>query len=244
VSRHVIAWNDQDRTPLPSSRHHQSCDDCLEDKGENYQHRRQSVYNIQVKSDLFQPCGQKIKQQIIQKMNTTTRREKRNYSKPTIPHNKIAVIVITTLQYSSIVGVNGNGDARSLKPKGPKSEARKAERGWVLGSGCSPPHQLRDLESAVSSPVGVRSKSSLTWQFRTFHMLTKPLLHGVNFAHIKFISVKFSWGPSHRRQHNQIFVGSGPRTPSDRRLWLPELFCAVLYTTVVHNDVHAHMSSS
>jgi len=45
-------------------------------------------------------------------MNTTTRREKRNYSKPTIPHNKIAVIVITKLQYSSIVGVNGNGDAR------------------------------------------------------------------------------------------------------------------------------------
>jgi len=33
---------------------------------------------------------------------------------------------------------------------------------------------------------------------------------GVNFADVKFISVKFMWGLSHRRSHNQIFVESRP----------------------------------
>ena len=34
------------------------------------------------------------------------------------------------------------------------------------------------------------------------------------FGHVKFISVNFSWGLSHVRPHNQIFVGS---RPPDRR---------------------------
>jgi len=34
---------------------------------------------------------------------------------------------------------------RSLRPEGPKSEARMAEMGGFLSTGCSPPHQLRGL---------------------------------------------------------------------------------------------------
>ena len=36
-----------------------------------------------------------------------------------------------------------------------------------------------------------------------------PLAPGDDFADIKVISVKFSEGGSHRRPHNQIFVGYG-----------------------------------
>jgi len=47
--------------------------------------------------------------------------------------------------------------------------------------GCSPPHQIRGLGSAVSSHNGVRGKALATLQFKTFYRLTQPLLlsHGI-----------------------------------------------------------------
>jgi len=62
------------------------------------------------------------------------------------------------------------------KCQSPKSEARRAERGGVLGRGCSPPQQLGGLRSAVSSRSRVQGKTPATWRFRTFCRLAKPHL--------------------------------------------------------------------
>jgi len=50
---------------------------------------------------------------------------------------------------ANLVGVHGNGHAQRAEERG-----LKGRKGWFLGRRCSPVHQLVDLGSAVSSPVG------------------------------------------------------------------------------------------
>jgi len=54
--------------------------------------------------------------------------------------------------------------------------------GWGLGS------------VAGSSHGGIHSEGPVTWRFRTFYRLTVKATAGVDFADVKFLSVKFSLG--------------------------------------------------
>jgi len=64
------------------------------------------------------------------------------------------------------------GSTETARPKGPKSEAQRAEAGEVigegmfpsLGRGCSPPSQVENLEErCVSFLGGVRGEALATW---------------------------------------------------------------------------------
>jgi len=57
-----------------------------------------------------------------------------------------------------------NLDMKTLcvTPKGPKSEAQRPRGVRFFGRGCSPPHQLKGLGSAATSPCGVESKPPVT----------------------------------------------------------------------------------
>jgi len=71
----------------------------------------------------------------------------------------------------------------------------RSSKGGVLVDGTFPLHHLGGLGSvAVSSPGGVRKEGSVIWRFRTFYRLTVKAAAGVDFADVKFLSVKFSLG--------------------------------------------------
>jgi len=136
------------------------------------------------------------------------------------------------------VGVHGNSEARSAK-----SEARKAESGRVLADGLFPSPSAKEWGSAVSSPSGVCGEAPATWRFKTFYRLIKAA-PGVGFADIKFISMKFSWGPSHRRHSQSNFVRV--RTPGSHGMGAYEIkqtshwfssACQQLMTCSSQNDV-------
>jgi len=74
-------------------------------------------------------------------------------------------------------------------------EARRAERDGVLGG---------DVLGSDAS-----SFSAVTWR------LAYKAAPGPAFVDIKYIGVKFSWGPAHRRPHKQTCGGVWTR---DRRL--------------------------
>ena len=88
---------------------------------------------------------------------------------------------------TAIVGANPSttlwGSKEMARPKGEKSEARRAERGGVLVEGMFPSPSDMGLGSGVSSRSGVRGKAPATLQkapatlhFKTFYRLTKALL--------------------------------------------------------------------
>jgi len=72
---------------------------------------------------------------------------------------------------------------------------------------CSPPRQqLGGLGSAVSSRSGIRGDAPAIWRFTTRYRLTKAA-PGVDFADVKFISVKFSWGSAPEKTSQPNFCG-------------------------------------
>ena len=81
-------------------------------------------------------------------------------------------------------------------PERPNSEARRTQRMTFLGGDVPlPAHQIGGLGSAVSPPSGVWAKPRRHGYLERFIRAAPDL----DFADIKFISVKFSWGPSHTR---------------------------------------------
>jgi len=56
-----------------------------------------------------------------------------------------------------------------------KDGSLRAQKGGVLGKGCSPPNQLEGLGSAAISHSGVRGEAPMIWRFGTFHGLRKRL---------------------------------------------------------------------
>jgi len=114
-------------------------------------------------------------------------------------------------------GPNG----RSVRPEGPKSEARKP-RVWSSSKGDVPlpMHQLGGLGVLWAPQRGPARSGGLTF----YAYKAAP---GVEFGDIKCISVKRYWeSEPYEEVHNQMFVGSGVlrgpdlRTPRDRCLWL------------------------
>ena len=96
------------------------------------------------------------------------------------------------------------------RPVWPKSEAGSAERFGVPGQGMFPFQQLGVWRRAVSSPVGYRAKPRRFGDSERFIGLYK-VASGVDFADVKFTSVKFSWAsePQKTRTTNSLW-GSGP----------------------------------
>jgi len=125
----------------------------------------------------------------------------------------------------SVYSILGVHEAKRAKAWGPNSKARGPEGVEFFGMGCSPPHQLEGMGSAVSSPSGVRGEALATSRFRVFYRLTKPLLLSILLI-LNLFYVKFSWGLSHRRPYNHIFVGirapkvgiCAPKVPRDQHL--------------------------
>jgi len=84
--------------------------------------------------------------------------------------------IVVTYSSSRLVGTNPSikhyGDPRTWRgpnSEGPKIEARRAERGGILGDGMFPSHQLGICgRGALKLPTGVWGEPLAAWQFRTF----------------------------------------------------------------------------
>jgi len=93
----------------------------------------------------------------------------------------------------------------------PKERSLNGRECGVLEEGISPPHQLRGLRSAaVSSPyVGSAAKP---WRPTDLELLQDfKAASGVDFANIKFLSVKFSCGSEPQQTPTtKVLWGFGP----------------------------------
>ena len=87
-----------------------------------------------------------------------------------------------------------------------EQRSSKSQEVWGSWGGDVPLPTSQGSGQHCKLPQWGSGESLATWQFRTFYRPTKP----VPWGGFKFISVKFLWGLSHRRPHNQIFVGSRP----------------------------------
>jgi len=82
------------------------------------------------------------------------------------------------------------------RPEGWKSEAQRAQKGcWVLGEGMFPSRPATESGYHYKLPIGAWGKVRRPGDLERFIGLQAYLAApGVDFAGIKFVSVKFSWG--------------------------------------------------
>ena len=107
----------------------------------------------------------------------------------------------------TLVGANRSttlwGFTQMTRPEGPKSEARRAERGEVLGEGMFPSLLARESGGA-------------TWRFETFYRLTKPFLVSILLT-LNSFQLNFRRVRATRRDPTTKFLWRSGH-PADRRL--------------------------